>query len=248
MKYKLLFLNLFFFSFSSKCQFKGGFGDGYSESLIYMQPTINVFNGGQGDGFATAFYNQVSTPLPIKIIYFKAKRVGEFVKLEWQTSSEIDASHFEIERSIDAKAFEKIGQLTINESKKYEFQDQTPPLGVGGLYRLKLIDLYGKFAYSKIIYIANEALTGFQNLSGLGTVGNFYPNPSIDNFANIDIFSNEKSEWIISNIDVTGKILKTESKILEKGLNKITIHGIEKGINIIKFENDKNTVIRKLFK
>jgi Secretion system C-terminal sorting domain len=192
-----------------------------------------------------------ATALPINLISFSGKKVNQTNVLNWQTSQEINATHFEIERSIDGLKFEKIGKVGLNESKKYEFQDASylsPVTSNLNYYRLKLLDLDGKFAYSKIINIANEDLTGFQNLSGLGTVGNFYPNPSIDNFTNIDIFSNEKSEWTISNIDVTGRILKTEKQLLQKGINELQITDLKQGINIYQFENKGNFTIRKIIK
>jgi hypothetical protein len=241
MKKISIIIILFAISFIAKCQFKGGSGDGYNNSTIYTQPYISIFVGGQSDGFATVFYNQVSTPLPIKIIYFNAKKEGDFVKLEWKTSSEINASHFEIERSIDALKFVKIGNQTLNESRKYEFLDSTPPSGVKGLlvyYRLKLLDFDGKSSYSKVINIANDA----NNQS----VGNFYPNPSTENFSNIKILAEQKGEWKITKLDISGRIIKTENRILEKGLNTITVFNIEKGLNIIQFENEKNREIRKL--
>ncbi len=189
-------------------------------------------------------------PLPITLISFTGKKMGNYNQLNWQTSTEINASHFEIERSsllapgggISNGKFEKIGEITVNESKNYEYRDHTPPLGVGGLsyYRLKLIDLDGKFQYSKIINIVNYA----ENQ----TVGNFYPNPAVENFSNINISAEQKSEWKITKLDITGRIIKTENRILEKGLNTITVFGLEKGLNIVQFENEKIIEIRKLIR
>lgn len=179
-----------------------------------------------------------ATALPITIINFTGKKIGNTNQLYWQTSQEINASHFDIERSIDAKMFEKIGEIGLNESKKYSFYDNTSPSGVGGLYRLKLVDIDGQFSYSKII--------SFSALIEIETVGTFYPNPSISNFSYIDINAKEKSEWTINHFDLNGRLLKSENKILQKGLNKFTVYNLPKGESIFQFQNHNKIISRKV--
>lgn len=245
MKKILIFICLISNCIEVNAQFKGGFGDGFAGSPTYSQSFINIYAGGQSDGFSTALFNQVGAPLPIKLISFTGKKIGETNQLNWQTSSEINASHFDIERSsplapsggISNEKFEKIGQLNMNESKKYEFQDSNPLRGHGGFYRLKLVDLDGKFDYSKIISIDNDIENQI--------VGQFYPNPTVDNFATIDILATEKVVWTISQYDLTGQLIKIDKKILEKGINKIIIRKLHKGINLFKFQSGMNSFIRK---
>jgi hypothetical protein len=185
-----------------------------------------------------------ATALPITLINFTGKKVGNTNNLNWQTSQEINASHFEIEKSRDANAFEKIGEMKANKSEKYEFNDQAsnliPQTSNLKYYRLKLIDLDGKFQYSKIISITNN--------TDNETVGDFYPNPAVNSHTNIDIVTQQKEEWTISQFDISGKILKTEKRVLEKGMNKISILNTVAGISIFGFQNSKNTFYRKVLK
>jgi Secretion system C-terminal sorting domain len=185
-----------------------------------------------------------AAPLPITLIDFTAIKENDFVKLEWQTSSEINASHFEIERSLGNNFFENIGKInslgkTILEKNNYQFIDYQPINGIN-YYRLKLVDLNGKYEYSKIIGI------NFDNKNS--AIGEFYPNPTIENYSNIDINAEQREEWQITRMDILGKILKTEKRVLEKGQNKITVFDIQKGMNIIQFENKKNRITRKLIR
>jgi hypothetical protein len=184
-------------------------------------------------------------PLPITLINFTGKKVGNTNQLNWATSQEINASHFEIERSVDAKMFEKIGKVNANfvtkENNKYEFYDYQKLQTTNQkqfFYRLKLVDIDGKYNYSKIINIANEADNE--------VVSQFYPNPAIADFSNIDINTIEIGEWTIANTDASGKTLKTEKRILKKGLNVLQITNLVKGVNIVTFENKENYVVRKL--
>lgn len=182
--------------------------------------------------------------LPITLINFTGKKVGETNVLNWQTSAEINASHFEIERSVGNNIFAQIGKInsagkTILEKNNYQFIDFLPVKNIN-YYRLKMVDLNGKYEYSKIIGLNFEKTVKI--------IGEFYPNPTIENYSNIDIYAEQRAEWQITKMDISGKVLKTEKQILEKGQNTITVFGIEKGMNIVQFENEKNRIIRKLIR
>ncbi len=90
--------------------------------------------------------------LPIELLYFKATRIGDDqARLEWATSTEINTSHFVIERSTDGFNFSAIGTASAagNSSSEqfYTAFDNSPSRGVN-YYRLKMIDLDETFVYS----------------------------------------------------------------------------------------------------
>jgi hypothetical protein len=184
----------------------------------------------------------VGNPLPISLVNFSAKNMNNTNLLNWQTSQEINASHFEIERSVNNNSFIKIGVVNsvnkvVIEKNNYQYIDYQPFIGLN-YYRLKLVDLDGDYRYSKTIALNYDNTTG--------AVGQFYPNPSIGNYSNIDINVKEKGEWQINQLDIMGKVLKTEKLILEKGINKVKISNLIKGINLISIENNGNITVRKL--
>jgi hypothetical protein len=92
---------------------------------------------------------QVTKPDPSKAITF----------LTWETLSETNNSHFEIERSTDCKAFEIIGIVNGNgntiETNNYHYADDLPKSG-DNYYRLKQVDFNGSFEYSEVRYIHLE--------------------------------------------------------------------------------------------
>lgn len=185
--------------------------------------------------------------LPLTLLSFEGKNLGTEVLLNWKTANEKNFSHFEVERSspltpgggIGSGKFEKIGEIKSDESKNYKFLDSTPPPGAGGLYRLKMIDLDGKYSYSKIIYIENNFEKSF--------ISQFYPNPSLGK-SSIEIITKESGNWSIATFDLTGKLINTETKFLQKGMNKITIDKMFHGVNFVRFENGKISEIRKVIK
>ncbi|MCE7042704.1 T9SS type A sorting domain-containing protein [Dyadobacter sp. CY312] len=120
-------------------------------------------------------YTYASNPLPVKLASFSAKAVetenNQLVAVEWATATETNSDYFEIERSIDAKNWDLIGNKAAaaesDQLKRYYFQDNSPVAGKS-YYRLKMVDLDGSFAYSRIVSTS---------LTEDGAVLTIYPNP-----------------------------------------------------------------------
>lgn len=111
--------------------------------------------------------------LPVELLYFYAEKEGENVRLDWQTATELNNSHFEVEWSKDGVNFEKIGKITgagtTTEVQFYDFLHINPINGEN-YYRLRQVDFDGKFEYTNIIQIE------FQQ-SNISTI-EIYPNPA----------------------------------------------------------------------
>ena len=113
-----------------------------------------------------------SSPLPVNLLSFYANVKDRDVVLLWNTVSEINFSHFEIEKSTNGKDFTKIGTAFSSVIKKYQFTDlQTIRNNNLIYYRLKMIDRDGKFVYSSVITVKS-------NKEGLSIY--FSPNPVKD--------------------------------------------------------------------
>ncbi len=121
--------------------------------------------------------------LPVELTKFGAVQQNDKVYLEWYTSSEINSSHFELERSTDKENFILI--YTVNStgteelSMKYSTLDNIPAQGMN-YYRLKMIDQDGSFEYShvevvklaaeaEIMIYPNPVLNMLQIQGGMGT-------------------------------------------------------------------------------
>ena len=97
-----------------------------------------------------------SSTLPVKVVDFTAKTIDKTVELSWQTASESNSDHFDIERSKPGGTFMKIGEInaagTSNQLLNYQFTDNQPHKGFN-LYRLKQVDRDNKFEYSFIRWV-----------------------------------------------------------------------------------------------
>lgn len=92
---------------------------------------------------------------PVKLAEFAGQSTAEGNKLMWKTTEEVVNKGFEIQRSIDARNFTKIGFIkghgnTAN-AQMYSFTDAKPFPAT--YYRLKQLDYDGKSTYSKIIVV-----------------------------------------------------------------------------------------------
>lgn len=180
------------------------------------------------------FSSAGSSPLPLNLISFTGKNTEKGNELTWKTTDEKAFSHFEIERSNDAKKFEKIGELTSNKSEFYAYLDNSPNLPFNSsivYYRLKMVDLDGNFKYSKIINIDNAK----ENLLKI------YPNPSTEYFR---ISNNEKIESI-EIMDFSGKIIRNN---IYKADNQYDIKGLAKGVYFVKMKVAERVLVSKLVK
>lgn len=134
-----------------------------------------------------------SNPLPVELIYFNCALTSTGnVELKWATASEINSDYFDVERSVDGRAFESIGTVksagTTNEKRTYSFQDKTAP---GGFvyYQLKQVDFDGTPEYFKVCTI--EVPTD-------NTETKLYPNPA-SGFTTINLNGKSLNSLSVTN-------------------------------------------------
>ncbi len=93
--------------------------------------------------------------LPIELTQFYSYTTERNeVQLIWETASEINNQHFEIEHSLNGGDFEMIGRVegngTTNFNQKYNFIHLNPSVG-NNYYRLKQVDDNMSFEYFNVI-------------------------------------------------------------------------------------------------
>ncbi len=137
------------------------------------QLQANVLNGGiDVDNMRITIYTV--NILPVELVDFQAQRLSErSVQCKWFTASELNTSHFELERSSDGFHFEKIAEITASgnstELLNYDCLDNSAS-DKELYYRIKMVDLNGEFEYSAVRAI----------LGGGESLINVYPNPTHD--------------------------------------------------------------------
>ena len=119
-------------------------------------------------GFSQFFLESPGVALPVTLLTFNGNLDNNNILLNWRTSSEQGSKYFDIEKSQDGTNFTTIGKLpaagTSSSERVYHFTDRKPY--EYNYYRLKMINIDGKFTYSGTILIKNL------NVSQLLWVGN----------------------------------------------------------------------------
>lgn len=100
-----------------------------------------------------------ANPLPIELTHFSGEKNKSAIDLKWITETEINNSHFELERSPNGRDFYRIATVqslapagNSNYALVYLLRDDSP-INDNNYYRLKQVDFDGVFTYSKTIQI-----------------------------------------------------------------------------------------------
>ncbi|MCC6286880.1 MAG: T9SS type A sorting domain-containing protein [Chitinophagaceae bacterium] len=178
--------------------------------------------------------NVGSVILPLTWLDFTAVNCSNNVCLEWKTTNELNTAYFDVERSADGIAFEKIGNVpSANKPGEhtYNLKDYTPFYGIN-YYRIKQTDKDGAYTFSKIVNV---------NINAAG-VARLTPNPANNYFVLKGILKAEK----IDVFNISGQLVKQWTSVA--GNQQLNISNLQPGIYIIKVIADKNETSHKLIK
>jgi hypothetical protein len=194
-------------------------------SFIYRAGANNTNNYAvtRQKGIYFKGFDYPAAALPVKLISFDGAAKDNAVILNWLTEEEINNSHFEVERSFNAKDFTNIAIVLdgiANGTKTaYAMKDASPLLSGKSIvyYRLKQVDLDGKFTYSNVLPVRLK--------NAAGVTMQVSPNPFVDRL--ITRFnSEEKGTGEIRIMSLSGKTVSTKAISINKGFNNIQLDGL----------------------
>ena len=169
-----------------------------------------------------------SLTLPVELLNFTTTPLSKTVELSWQTATERNASHFDLERSNNGKTFAKIGQVKANDNsvtlKSYSFIDETPFNGLN-YYRLRQIDNDGKETLSKVVSISRSNSTKLKT----------YPNP-VSNTLSVE--NTEGENFQILN-------LLGQQVLGGKAAQRIDVSALPKGSYVLKVGSEQVKFVKE---
>ncbi|MCC6448836.1 MAG: T9SS type A sorting domain-containing protein [Chitinophagaceae bacterium] len=222
-------------SYTAK-SYNGGVGDGEDMASFIPNYTAKNYFGGIGDGWASSVI--VLGVLPVELLSFTGHEVDNTHVLNWKTSMELNSSHFVIEHSTNAASFLELGMKDAagnsKTEKEYQFINRTPKYG-DNFYRLKMVDLDGKFKHSNVVllkYLKNNTTIAV------------YPNPTAEQL-NVVIHANEQNQKAQFQIlDMQGKLLQQQESLVDGNTQSFNVSQYANGLYFMKinFQNHSEIV------
>ena len=203
-------------------------------------------NSGNGTYAGSIRTYNISASLPVDLVYFDVHASNNHSSsLHWATASEINNSHFEIERSYDGKTFESVGEVTGNGNSQhqivYSYLDEGIRLMENTVfYRLKQVDFDGTSEYSDIRVVRFDELGNGIHLSA-------YPNPMTNELSLIVSLSKEEA-YQIGVTNLQGSKVHHENHIFTNGIHKLNTSEWNSGMYIFQVASDQGTKHVKVIK
>ena len=179
--------------------------------------------GGSEDGFLAKF-RATAISLPVTLIAFTAQCQPTGTILNWHTAQEVNNRHFEIQRYTAAGTWQTVAMVqgagTTSQPQSYEWLDRNSS-GSVQYYRLKQVDLDGKFTFSVTV-------TSSCSTYVIATL-QVYPNP-VTKGNTLQIQSPVYQPYML--ITTEGRLL--QSGQLQKGINRLKLEKLPAGIYFLK--------------
>lgn len=190
----------------------------------------------------STFTVMTQSVVPVTLKSFTAKSVNNEAHLLWQTATELNNAGFEIEKSLDGLSFANIGFVkgagNLSTTKNYEFVDKN--IASTNYYRLKQLDLDGKFTYSSVVALQYNADKSFVKI---------FPNPSVNQpILTIEQTENGKSVSQITIFDTNGRLMYQNPFLGNTDTLKVPITDWAKGLYMIHITRDGKTTLEKFVK
>ena len=194
--------------------------------------------------------NQVAVtvlgPTPVTLLNFNGRIQNSITHLNWDVENEINFDRYEVERSVDGRAFVTLGNVhaigSSSVTQRYHFEDYKLPAETYIFYRLKMIDIDGTYSYSQIIKLKRDRSAE----DGLITIT---PNPFSDKIVLL-YESTQPDKVRVSITDSKGSLIKQKMFLVEEGINQLYVNGanLPTGLYFVTVKDRSKKVTRKVIK
>jgi len=215
----------------------GGLSFSYSSPVITVTGIGNTHIASGATRYITIASAAGTTPLPVELLRFEALECNGMVCLDWETASEKNNEHFDIERSANGETWETVTSVkgAGNSLIKHVYSglDHSPLPGIS-YYQLHQYDLDHKSSYSPVVSIDMRSKTEL--------LLKVYPNPS-NTFILIEGAGNEPGG--ISMVNSLGENLNVDLSSVGNGLYKMETLSLPEGIYYLQLINPTANNIHK---
>lgn len=179
-------------------------------------------------------------PLPAnELILFRAIEKENGIQVNWKMSDVSSVAGFTLERSTDQNQFALITTIDKNSNYEYNFLDATATVG-NQYYRLKVMYVDGRIAYSSIVKVTRKEIDGLELLRAS-------PNPS-NGKVNLLLQASQSVQINVEIYNPTGAKVYSTVQQIQKGISQHTIdlQSLPQGIYFLRIGNSIVTQLRKI--
>lgn len=219
-----------------------------TSSMVGTFSTLD-FPGIFADWTTTYSTNSISitysgAPLPIELVDFKGKQVGEAIHLAWETATEQDNAFVAVEKSKDGRSFVEIGQQKGAGNSLipqfYTFIDEQPLAGLN-YYRLRQVDFDGAENYHKVISIDFDGGDGkTENMT-------LYPTLVSDHL-NIALGEAMQQNGALRIVDMAGRVILQQSIGQGVQQDQVNVSNLQNGKYFISVETGRKILMASFVK
>ena len=205
--------------------------------LIY-DGNLSMFNStiaGTVAGLASASSLRASpqfqnSTLPVILSDFRVVEKGSSVAISWKTATELNSSHFVVERSSDGKDWIAIGTIqaagNISVEQNYSFTDAAPADGTN-YYRLRIVDIDNSSVLS-LIKTATFRATELVILTA--------PNPATS-FLNINVSAPGNQPYRLRLVNRVGQIVYNQKQTASTQRLQLNVSNYAEGTYFVEVSN-----------
>jgi len=216
-------------------------GDNWVEKAedVTRDNSNNWANISYVSGFSEWTLASKTSPLPVELLSFTAQCNNNSASINWTTATELNNSHFNVERSTDGKSWQQIAQIAGagNSSMPINYTSADNQTSNASIYRLVQVDFDGKSTTYEPIFV-NCTNSNQPQIS-------VYPNPSNDHLT-IQI-SDEETQYSIALFDATGKLVM-ESQTINSGNLELNTATLAPGVYSLKVRSNGDCEVIKVVK
>ncbi len=210
-----------------------------------------LFGGYGFDGSSSGVLNDLwkinssQLVLPLLLLNFSGTLNNDIVHLKWEAEQETGFRHYNVQRSIDGNNFITIGMVNgagNNTRNEYTYYDNglINQAAKKVFYRLQMMDLDGKFTYSKIICFDKEQTNGTITV---------FPNPASHSI-NISFEQYKKGNMTIHITGIGGNTIKKMTQFTAEGKTSLSIEvsTLPAGTYMLSVISENGTMHQKFIK
>lgn len=221
----------------------GGQYDAANKEQIPNSAITKTWNGNYWtlsfpvSGFSGFFISSAGNgaPLPLTLTAITARNLGSTNEVLWETASEEGGTIFEVERSLDASYFRKIGtvQGSGRDNTDYRLVDNAPATGIN-YYRVRAISASGESVLTRVVTATVKA--------GAFVV-EVFPNPT-RGAVSVRLSAAPGPDAVVWISDISGKVLRQME--MKTAVLEVSLADMASGLYFLHYQDGSRSEVIKI--